>query len=382
MKLSKAVALVTSLAMLGSLSLVGCSKTPTNTESTPETSETAENTENTGNIQSLTNFNLDYADGIDESTNFYFSANVINLDNNTFDVYYAGNGEIYTGTLTHDDLQPLVDTLNTLDIESLGADLPVEPSVDDSSYINMSVVYTDKNKVNNGVSRSVYSITNTEREEISEIYTVICQDILTNPSMTKDGGTVDGLDSTGETAEGTPIDEVASNYITKVIDNAKENGFEITAEDTINGLDSDMGTYYTGIPADDESWNDISSVTVHTSLLSVTAYQLVFIGVKDADKLYEIEQTVNDNLDWTRWVCVMPTNGCVTSFETTDADKEINPDVAGYVVLLMGVDDPEFSVNTFTSVYNGLESVLGQEIEILEPVGNIYEVGSDGELAE
>lgn len=168
MKLRKAVALVTSLTMLGSLSLVGCSKAPSNNESTPETSENT--SETTGDIQSITNFNLDYISGIEGDTNFYFSANVLNLDDNTFDVYYAGNNEIYTGTLTHDDLQSLVNVLNTLDIESFGADLSTEPSDEYSSYISLSVIYTNKNKVNTDVTKTLYNITDKERDEISEIY--------------------------------------------------------------------------------------------------------------------------------------------------------------------------------------------------------------------
>lgn len=164
----------------------------------------------------------------------------------------------------------------------------------------------------------------------------------------------------------------------------KKSGFGVTAEDICNGLEYDMGTYYTGIPEDSDAWNSISSVTVHTSLLSVTAYQLVFIGVNDIDKLSEVEQVVKDNLDWTRWVCVMPTNGCVTTYEIPEVGQLVesgNPEdyegTVGYVILLMGVDDPEYSVNTFDSVYNALCEFTGKEIDILEPVGDIYEVGSE-----
>lgn len=43
----------------------------------------------------------------------------------------------------------------------------------------------------------------------------------------------------------------------------------------------------------------------------------------------------------------------------------------------MGADDPEYNVNTFESVYNALCEFTGKEIDILEPVGDIYEVGSE-----
>lgn len=80
----------------------------------------------------------------------------------------------------------------------------------------------------------------------------------------------------------------------------------------------------------------------------------------------------------------MPTNGCVTTYEIPEIGQLVesgNPEdyegTVGYVILLMGVDDPEYTVNTFDSVYNALCEFAGKEIDILEPDGEIYEVGSE-----
>lgn len=80
----------------------------------------------------------------------------------------------------------------------------------------------------------------------------------------------------------------------------------------------------------------------------------------------------------------MPTNGCVTTYEIPEVGQLVesgNPEdyegTVGYVILLMGVDDPEYNVNTFESVYNALCEFTGKEIDILDPVGEIYEVGSE-----
>lgn len=359
--------------MLGSLCLTGCSSI-NNSEK-----------DKANDITQLTTFSLDYSDGVDESTNFYFSVNLSNMGENIYDVYYTGSNGNYEGTLKDTDLIELIDILNEVEYLKIGENLPTEPVEGDTSYISTMVVYTDGVNTNNSIDRVVYSITNSEREKISEVYTVINQSTLLKDGITEsandDINTDEDLNNTDEDKN---IDKVASSYIDNIITNAKESGFGVTAEDICNGLEYDMGTYYTGIPEDSDAWNSISSVTVHTSLMSVTAYQLVFIGVNDIDKLSEVEQVVKDNLDWTRWVCVMPTNGCVTTYEIPEVGQLVetgNPEdyegTVGYVILLMGADDPEYNVNTFDSVYNALCEFTGKEIDILDPVGEIYEVGSE-----
>ena len=398
---NKILSITLSILMLGSLCLTGCSSI-NNSEK-----------DKANDITQLTTFSLDYSDGVDESTNFYFSVNLSNMDENIYDVYYTGSNGDYEGTLKDTDLVELIDILNEVEYLKIGENLPTEPVEGDTSYISTMVVYTDGVNTNNSIDRVVYSITNSEREKISEVYTVINQSTLLKDGITEsvndDINTDEDLNNANEdlnntdedlnnanedlnntdedlnnTDEDKNIDKVASNYIDTIITNAKESGFGVTAEDICNGLEYDMGTYYTGIPEDSDAWNSISSVTVHTSLLSVTAYQLVFIGVNDIDKLSEVEQVVKNNLDWTRWVCVMPTNGCVTTYEIPEVgqlvesgDPEDYEGTVGYVILLMGADDPEYNVNTFESVYNALCEFTGKEIDILDPVGEIYEVGSE-----
>lgn len=370
---NKILSITLSILMLGSLCLTGCS------------SINKSEKDKANDITQLTTFSLDYSDGVDESTNFYFSVNLSNMDENIYDVYYTGSNGDYEGTLKDTDLVELIDILNEVEYLKIGENLPTEPVEGDASYISTMVVYTDGVNTNNSIDRVVYSITNSEREKISEVYTVINQSTLLKDGITEsvndDINTDEDLNNTDEDKN---IDKVASSYIDTIITNAKKSGFGVTAEDICNGLEYDMGTYYTGIPEDSDAWDSISSVTVHTSLLSVTAYQLVFIGVNDIDKLGEVEQAVKDNLDWTRWVCVMPTNGCVTTYEIPEVGQLVesgNPEdyggTVGYIILLMGVDDPEYSVNTFESVYNALCEFTGKEIDILDPVGDIYEVGSE-----
>lgn len=370
---SKILSITLSILVLGSLCLTGCSSINNSKK------------DKANDITQLTTFSIDYSDGVDESTNFYFSVNLSNMDENIYDMYYTGSNGDYEGTLKDTDLVELIDILNEVEYLKIGENLPTEPVDGDTSYISTMIVYTDGVNTNNSIDRVVYSITNSEREKISEVYTVINQSTLLKDGITEsvndDINTDEDLNNTDEDKN---IDKVASSYVDSIITKAKESGFGVTAEDICNGLEYDMGTYYTGIPEDSDAWNSISSVTVHTSLLSVTAYQLVFIGVNDIDKLSEVEQVVKDNLDWTRWVCVMPTNGCVTTYEIPEVGQLVesgNPEdyegTVGYVILLMGVDDPEYSVNTFDSVYNALCEFTGKEIDILDPVGEIYEVGSE-----
>ena len=142
-----------------------------------------------------------------------------------------------------------------------------------------------------------------------------------------------------------------------------DSGWSVPMVTTVDVLAQEgMVEFYTGISKDSEIMEKVSSVTANIGQMSTSTYQLVFIGTQDTDNLSEIANTVKENIDWRKFVCVSPTHAAITTYEVPEPDQIDG--TKGYVIFMMG-ERTEY-MDTFTEIYNAVEDFAGGGIDILE----------------
>ena len=141
--------------------------------------------------------------------------------------------------------------------------------------------------------------------------------------------------------EGTTDELIAKLYENVTVELA------LMTETTETSLsDAEMFAYLTGL----ENNEGVSDVAVSLPMMGAQAYHVVMVRAESNDKAAELAQTMFDNIDTRKWVCV----------EATEKQAVVCGDLAFFVML-----NPEYGV-TSDAIVEAFTTVVGGEVTIIK----------------
>ena len=323
----------------------GCGKVEDSTNSAGNSDNSLVEQDN-NESETLKSFEVYYDDG----TTYYELTAGINVDGDS-EIYFRTADEVKYSDLQSNqlkDIQSFVNELGLVEFDSLS----VSPELYGTApYIEFTVEYTD---------RTVHGISCGEIDERLKEIAAKCFEHFTE--FTKNFENI-GQDSTEDDL--LPVDPVAKQYMNRILENATTKGWKVELATTSNGFNYEgMAKFYTGIDPADPIMDYVTSITANMCQLQTTAYQLVFIGTNDLSQLDNIAEMVKNNIDWTKFVCVRPTNAAVTTYRMPDTDQLDQNATKGFIIFILG--EKTDSLDNFTPVYEAVQEFAGGGFEILE----------------